>query len=299
MKVEQIIASPSTECASGSTTPVTITAKEAGYVHLGRLCAFGVPFGAGATETFQAATDPRTGHRFPACITSIDIKGREVIKSTSGAMPLGCFWPWRPVQNRVRVPGVFLGSGETITFEVEVPSIAPAMAVSFAAPFSPNAGSCDLLPSLSAGGIVEGNIVVGSATITTGNTGTVSLIPNVDGIIDLSRVTIQAIPAATPADAAGQLAQQELDVSELMLVSSFKEQGGDQLLKGSNGPDSPNLWAPSASALWVNLGQQAISPNNSVDINVVNPLLQTVAVCVSAPLLPSTPNGQYDPKKCF
>ena len=279
--IDQIAASPSVEAAAGAGPTVTITASQAGTYHLSRLLPFATKYGAGADD-FVAAGDLYVGHRFPFGIKSIKVKGVEHNKSAS-SLPSNAFAPWRGVMNKLRLPSVFLGSDETIDITLEVPAGSPRLLASFAVPFTPSAGKCDVSANLFPGGVLPpGYAMSGKSLALASDTPvTVQITPIIEGNTDLSRLCLQA---TTGPVGAGD--QQELDVSELMIVTGYREQAGNELIKGKGAVRLPNLWASSTTKLWANLGQQFISAKNTIEVDVYNPLSQPVDIFACLPLVP-------------
>ncbi len=279
--LDQIAASPSTIVGAGAAGKMTLTASQAGTYHLSRILPSATKFGA-AAPAFVAAGDGYTGFRFPFGITSISVKGVEYVKSEQG-IPSNAFVPWRGVQNKLRLPSIFLGSDETIEIAMEVPAGSPIIQGSFAVPFTPAASKCDLKSNLFDSGVLPPGFAFGGKSLALASAGTVTvtLTPIIGGNTDLSRLSLQA---TTAAPGAGD--QQQLDVSELLIVTDYREQSGDSLIKGKNGPMVPNLWASSSTKMWAELGQQFISAKNSIEVDVLNPLSQAVDIFACLPLVP-------------
>jgi len=298
-KIEQLIAAPPIESAAGATDEVVIEANQAGVVHLGRLVMQAVKYGTG-DPSFQATTDPYTGQRFPFIVTQVTVKGDTFIKSATG-IGSQVFSSFRGVQNRIRLPSVHLSAGEKIKIGIEVPAGSPRLQVVAGAPFSPDDRKCDLSTLVPSGyGARANGYALGAKSLALASNSSATLefqSDTLDGIVDLSRLALQAAAAATGTGGAGpeQLAQQEPDVSELLIVTSIKDKNKNELLKGNGASlELPNMFSNTAQVLWVNLGQQMISTSNKISVTVLNPLANAIDVAGSLPFLPER-GGKYAP----
>ncbi len=296
---EQIIGGPAVEAAAGGNVNLVWTASQSGTVHLGRTVLQAVKYDAGGPN-YQVADDPYSGERFPFGVAQVTIKGDTFIKSIAGQGMAGVVWAsFRGVQNRIRLPSVYLAAGETVTISLIVPAGSPRLQVVGGAPFSPEGGDCDMSNLLPGHGAAVDGYALGaqSLALASGQTANLVFQPIIDGIADLSRLTIQGGAAATPPDGTPlQLAQQEPDISELLIITSIQEKNRNQLIKGNNAV-IPNMFAATSDYLWCNLGQQVLATTNTIVVTVLNPLSNAVDLFGAMPFLPEK-GGKYSPSPC-